>query len=111
MESAKHDRSGKDQISARRAVLARCATLSLGHLFEYASARGDVRLAYLGQGELAGRTQEQLRIEVRFELRDLAAHGGKWHAQLATCFRKAARLNDRHEYRHRLQLIHNYSAI
>jgi len=83
MQAAEDHRRAQDEFTSRRVVLPRRAALRFGDLLENALAGGDIGPTRLGQDQLARRTHQQPRSDVRFEFRELAADGRQRHSQLA----------------------------
>ena len=106
MQPAKDDRRGDDEIAPGRGALPGGRALGLAHLVEDALRRRDIGRALLGQRQLAGRADEEPRIQMRFELGNLAADRRQRHAELAAGGGQGARLGDRDQEGHSFEAVH-----
>ena len=106
MQSAKNHRRGDDEVAARRGMFARRRALGVDHLVEDALGCGDISRARVGQREFAGRAGQKPRLQMRFEVGNLAADRRQRHAKLAARGGQAAGLHDRHQKGHGFEAIH-----
>ena len=111
MQPAKDDRRGDDEVAARRGMFPRRRALGLAHLVEDAPGRGDIGRARVGESELAGRSGEEPRVQMRFEVGDLAADRRQRHAKFAAGGGQAAGLRNRDQKGHGFEAIHCASNI
>ena len=82
-QPAKHDRRGDDEVAAGSGMFPRRRALGLAHLVENAFGRGDIGGARVCEGEFARRADQKPRIQMRFQVRNLAAYRRQWHAKFA----------------------------
>jgi len=94
------------QLAMRRVVLTRRAALRFGDFLENSAAREQIGLADVRQHELARRAQQQLGIEMRLQLGNLAADGRQRHAQLAARAGETTGGRDGDEHGHRCESVH-----
>ena len=90
VQTTEDERCGDDQFALRRAVFARGGPFGLFDLIEYAPAGRDIVSPRLGQRQPAPRAGKQPCVEMRLELRDLAADGRERCSESAAGRRKAA---------------------
>ena len=83
VELAEHDRRGDQQFAARGAILAARGALGIPEIVEQPPGDRDERLAGLGQDQLAAGAHEQLRAEMRLQVRHAPADRGQRRVQRA----------------------------
>ena len=105
VQATKDDRCGDDKVAFRGAVFPGRGPLGFSHVLKNAAAGRDIRSARVGQRDLPTRPGEKPRLEVRLELRDLAADGRERCVEPARRRRRALRF-DGHQDRHQFKAIH-----
>ncbi len=111
MQPAKDHRRSDDEVASRRGMFPRRRALGLAHLVEDAPGRGDIGRARVGESELAGRPGQEPRVQMRFEVGNLAADRRQRHAEFAAGGGQAAGLRDRDQKGHGFEAIHCASKI
>ena len=106
VQPTENDGRGDHQLAMRCVIFAGCATIGLGDLLENVPASLQIGLTDFGQRQLACRTHQQLRIEMRFQLGNLAADGRQRHVQLTAGAGEAARPGDCDEHCHGFEAVH-----
>jgi len=106
MQPAEQQRRRDDQLAPRVRVRARGRALCLVDLLEDLPARRDVVAARVGERELARRAREQARLEMGFEVRELAAHGSEGDLQPAPGAGQAAGVYDGNKDAHGVEAVH-----
>ena len=106
VQPAEHDRGGDDKVALGLGVLAGRGALGLVQLLQDRLGRRDVGPAGGRQLQALGRADQEIRLQVAFELGHLAAHGGERLAEFAAGLGEAAALHRREHHLHRVQTIH-----
>ena len=111
MQTPEHDRRSDGEIAARSEIFARAARSASPTCSRILLRGREIGGARIGQRQLSRGADQETRVEMRFQLRHLAADGRQRHAEPAARGGEAAGLDRRHQDRHGFQPVHLYSRI
>jgi hypothetical protein len=81
VQAPENDGSGYHEIALWRTIFAQGGALGFADVFQDSFAGSDIRPPGVGQSQLTGRTDEELRLQMIFKIGDFAADIGKRHSQ------------------------------
>ena len=106
VQTAEHDRRSHHELALDLGVGTSGGALGFVDLLQDLTARVQVVATRIGQHELARRARDEARLEVRLQVRELAADGGQRHVQAPPGRRQAAPIDDGGKQGHGFKAVH-----